>query len=371
MENDFYSALDKGDVEQAKKWRPESLTAKGGPRNFAPLVYVCLSRDGGEGLLETAKWLLANGADPNTSYDDPQWPANPLSCLYAASGLNNNVALTKLLLEAGANPNDGESLYHSTEHADLQCMKLLLAHGAKGNNALKHILDYEHEEGVRLLLEAGADPNELNERGETALHWAVRRERSARVLAALVRAGVNVDAKRADGRTAFALAKMNGQAETVMFLHRSGADMTLSPVDALLGACAQADGAGVKLMISSARPPLPLAAEYAGFLVEFAANNNAGGLQALLEMGVPVDARGEHGGTALHWACWKGNAKIVKVLLERGASLSLEDYTYHATPVGWFEHGLRNANPAGDYAEVRQMLIGAGALNVPVLPLGG
>jgi hypothetical protein len=42
-------------------------------------------------------------------------PHNPLSCLYGAAGLNNNPALTLALLEAGANPNDGESFYHSTK----------------------------------------------------------------------------------------------------------------------------------------------------------------------------------------------------------------------------------------------------------------
>jgi hypothetical protein len=57
-------------------------------------------------------------------------PDNPLSCLYAATGLNNNPALALALLEAGANPNDSESLYHSTEHRDLACLKLLLRHGA-------------------------------------------------------------------------------------------------------------------------------------------------------------------------------------------------------------------------------------------------
>ena len=50
----------------------------------------------------------------------------PRPCLYAAAGVNNNPALSRLLLEAGARPDDCESLYHSTEHADLVCMRLLL-----------------------------------------------------------------------------------------------------------------------------------------------------------------------------------------------------------------------------------------------------
>ncbi len=176
---DFYTALVLGDVERVKAMLGD-VKAKGGPRSCEPLIYVCFSRFTNEnsgradGCVETARFLLARGADANTAYDDPRWPANPLPCLYAATGLNNNVALARLLLDAGAKPNDGESLYHSTEHPDLRCMKLLLERGLTPNarsNALKHMLDYESEEGVRLLLAAGADPNDVNEQGETALHW--------------------------------------------------------------------------------------------------------------------------------------------------------------------------------------------------------
>jgi hypothetical protein len=72
----------------------------------------------------------------NTSFLPKDLPNNPLSCLYAASGLNN-ADLGRALLEAGTNPNDNESLHHSTEHPDLTCMKLLLGHGAKPNRAMR------------------------------------------------------------------------------------------------------------------------------------------------------------------------------------------------------------------------------------------
>src|SRR5437762_1944036 len=88
----------------------------------------------------------------------------------------------------GANPNDSESLYHSTEHRDLACVRLLLRHGATpaGTNALKHMLDREDIEGLKLLLASGANPNEVNDRGETALHWAVWRGRSMETIATLL-----------------------------------------------------------------------------------------------------------------------------------------------------------------------------------------
>ena len=69
-------------------------------------------------------------------------------------------------------------------------------------NALKHVLDREEIEGLKLLLAAGADPNETNDRGETALHWAVWRGRSEEIVRLLLAGGANLNTKRNDGRTA-------------------------------------------------------------------------------------------------------------------------------------------------------------------------
>jgi len=133
--------------------------AKSGPQNCEPLLYVCFSRYNSKAsqagdLAETARILLRHGADPNGFFTPDDLPNNPLSCLYAATGLNNNPALGVALLEAGANPNYSESRYHSTEHRDLACVRALLRHGATptGTNALKHMLDREDIEGLKLLL---------------------------------------------------------------------------------------------------------------------------------------------------------------------------------------------------------------------------
>ncbi|HEX4157761.1 MAG TPA: hypothetical protein VHY79_04740, partial [Rhizomicrobium sp.] len=100
-------------------------------------------------LRRCARILLEAGADPNQS-----WLHQPtgysLSALYGAAGKNHDHVLTKMLLDAGANPNDNESLYHSTETVDLTCMRLLLEGGARveGTNAVHHILDRDELEGL-------------------------------------------------------------------------------------------------------------------------------------------------------------------------------------------------------------------------------
>ena len=97
----FYVALVLGNadgVERALAETPELATSRGGPRNWEPLLYVCFSRFGD--MVETARVLLRHHADANAAYTPEDLPDNPLSCLYAATGLNNNPALAHALLEA-------------------------------------------------------------------------------------------------------------------------------------------------------------------------------------------------------------------------------------------------------------------------------
>jgi ankyrin repeat protein len=367
----LYPALVLGDAGRVKRTideSPEIIHANGGPRDCEPLVYVCFSRFAGrqsgraEALTNTARVLLERGADPNAFLTDEKWPGSRFACLYGASGLNNNPPLATLLLDAGAKPDDGESLYHSTEHRDLECLRLLLSRGAspRGGYVLKHMLDREEPEGTRLLLDAGAHPDETNAKGETGLHWAVWRGRSPEVVAALLDAGATIDARRADGRTAYALALQTGQIETARLLESRGCNTELSNLDRFLGACASAGSGDVSQLVKEAAS-LDVPAEYHRLLPDLASVHGVSAVRALLAAGVPVDARGEHGGTALHWACWKGYADLVEILLRNGASLQIEDTAFKARPPGWFSHGLRNCGERkGDYPAVARLLLAAG-----------
>ena len=363
----FYVALVLGDHQQVDRVLSETpflANAKSGPQNCEPLVYLCFSRYAnarsarGSQIAETARVVLRHGADPNTCFLAADLPNNPLSCLYAATGLNNNADLGLALLQAGANPNDGESLYHSTEHPDLACMKLLLRFGADPDraNALKHILDREDSEGLELLLDAGTNPNQANERGDTALHWAVWRGRSLEIITILLDRGANVNAKRKDGRTPYALAILGGQKEVAALLKLRGSRTDLSALDQFVEA---ASNPGQQV---TARPSISALPEYAHLVPHLAAVHNTAAVRGLLAAGLPVNARGEHGGTALHWACWKGYADLVKLLLDHHASLDIKDQSFQAPPSGWLHHGTQNCGESGgDYAEVARLLIAAGA----------
>jgi len=196
-------------LRQATRADPAWVNAPGGPLQLPPLVAVThssLLQVSGfrERLHRCAQLLLAAGADPNQRISS-RWPPAalsepdaryPLSALYGAAGRNHDPELTKLLLDAGADPNDGESLYHALE--SLACARLLLEHGARidGSNALYRSLDLDNAAALELLLRHGGDPNEparnppLTDWGSPLL-WAIRRRRSHRHVEALLQAGAD------------------------------------------------------------------------------------------------------------------------------------------------------------------------------------
>ena len=67
-----------------------------------------------------ARELLARGADPNVTFSNEY---GEMSALYGAAGVVHDPELTRVLLEAGADPDDGESVYHATEAASPACLR--------------------------------------------------------------------------------------------------------------------------------------------------------------------------------------------------------------------------------------------------------
>jgi hypothetical protein len=128
-----------------------------------------------------------------------------------------------------------------------------------------------------------------------------------------------------------------------------------------LGVCATAAPEELDGLLA-ARPEMAAPPGSERMVPDLTMNHRTQAVRALLAAGMPVNARGEAGATALHWACWKGYADVVELLLDRGASLTIEDEQFHGTAPGWFGHGVHNCHEGGgDYARVARLSIAAGA----------
>jgi ankyrin repeat protein len=98
-------------------------------------------------------------------------------------------------------------------------------------------------------------------------------------------------------------------------------------------------------------------------LAHAARNNETGVVRAMLKAGLPVDARGQHNATPLHWAAFHGNCEMVKTILPFHPPLEVTDGDFNGTPLGWAIHGSENGwyRQTGDYAGTVEALIQAGA----------
>lgn len=325
-----------------------NATVTGGPHGWDALTHLCFSRylrlDRGrsDGFLRAAEALLDAGASANTGWIEkdhqphPEWE----SALYGAAGVAHHPELTRLLLERGADPNDEETPYHSPETHDNRTLKILVESGKLSEDSLATMLlrksDWHDYDGLKLLLEAGADPNRMTRWHRTGLHQALQRDNALRNIEALLDHGADALLRiGGNGRSGVGIAVRRGRRDVLEMFERRGIPIELHGVERLIAACARDDAVGVR-SIADREPQLvrELRAEGGTVLAEFAGNGNTDGLRALLDLGVDVGAVYSDGdgyfdiarnSTALHVAAWRAQHATVRLLIERKAPIDAAD----------------------------------------------
>ena len=334
---------------------PQNATKKEAPYDGDALVYLCLSKylrldpARSAGFLRAATAMLDAGADPNTGFWSGGEHREFETALYGAAGVAHHAELTRLLLERGADPNDNETFYHAPETYENAALHVLVESGKMRPEFLTGMLlrkaDWHDYEGIKYLLEHGADPNRITIWGYTALHQTLRRDNDLRNIELMLEHGADPAIKTVTKiaahfppvgveRSATAIAAHRGRADVLELFERRGIPIDLAGVDRLIAACARSNAADVHAIVAG-EPQLAkeLLAQGGRLLAEFAGTANTEGVRMLLDLGVPVGALYEgdpyfdiaKDSTALHVAAWKAWHKTLKFLIERGAPINAED----------------------------------------------
>jgi ankyrin repeat protein len=311
------------------------------PYGAEPLVYLCLSKylrlDGTRtgGFLRAATALLDAGANPNAGF---LLKGEFETALYGAAGVARHVEMTKLLLERGADPNDVEVVYHSPETQDDTVLRILVETGKITAENLSRMLirksDWHDYEGVKYLLEHGADTTFKRGPGWSPLDHALERDNSLEIITLMLDHGADPTLVE-DGMTAIARAAREGRSDVLELFEKQGFPIELRGVDRLIAACAMGDAAKVRLIVE--REPHRVAEVVAmggALLAKFAGTGNLRGVRQLLDLGVDVRApfaEGDgyfdvpKGSLAIHVAAWRAQSAIVRLLIERGSPVDVPD----------------------------------------------
>ena len=364
--------------------RDPGLSTRRDPRfGWSPLHAVCASRwhqfepVRTSGLLGVARLLIEAGADPTARTSGQSLRADgwsPLRCAVAGANTGpSNRAIVELLLEHGATPNDHDMYLAGFAHDYHQLLPLLLERVPNlrviAEMALAAPISNDDVEGVRLLLQAGADPGRYaDDDGEVTpvACAAIRAGCSAALLELLLEHGADPNAAGPDGRSPQRLATAAGRPDLVEPLRRYGAVDEANDVDRFLFACRQADRQSAERRLSDDPGLLArLTADEQAAIVRAAEEGNAAAVALMLDLGFPLETRGgDFGSTALHAAAYSGSADVVRLLLERGADIEARDSNWNSTPLDWAGVGSGEQpenDPAADWVETVRVLLAAGA----------
>jgi ankyrin repeat protein len=333
---------------------PTAAIATAPPYGATALVYLCFSnylrldRSRTPAFVSAATSLLDAGADPNAGFRSTGDYPDFESAIYGAAGVAHNAALTRLLLERGADPNDDETPYHAPETFDNAALKVLVESGKLTEASLSMILlrktDWHDYDAIRWLLGRGIDPDFQTRWGKTALHNAILSDNDLAIVKLLLDHGANPAAvatcpergsPQRGHRTAIQMAARRGRGDVLEAFARQGVSIDLHGLERLLAACARHDAAAARSIAANEPHVLgELRTDGGRFMAWFAGVGNTEGVRLLLDLGLAVDAPFVEGeayfdvaphSLAIHVAAWRANHETLRLLIERGSPIDALD----------------------------------------------
>lgn len=338
----------------------------------SPMCFLGFSRrihavpDKADDMVAIAEMLVAHGASVNDGRPVSPESDHRLSVLYGAIGHADNMVLGQWLLDHGADPNDGESLYHATELGHHDGLRMLLAAGAdpRGTNALLRAMDFHDQAAVRLLLDHGARPDDFDETpvgGEQpwvvpALHQAARRMCDTEMIDLLLVAGAD-PGRLYQGGTAYGYARVHGNAALARAIEARGAVPDLTPEERLLAMAA--DGA---VPAATYVNPDKLPEAYRNIIRHILhLPGKLAHVQRLVAIGLEYDRPDAEGLTPVQLAGWEGLPEVLAYFLSLRPDLGHVN-NYGGTLLSTILHGAENCpdRAARDYLGCLRLVLEQG-----------
>ncbi|MDO9418937.1 ankyrin repeat domain-containing protein [Pararhizobium sp.] len=328
------AAGDSAEIARILKVSPHLVDRKGGPYDWAPLLYATYARLPGRSTLAAVGTLLAHGADADAHYmDDGSYRFTALTGAFGEGEAGNVrqpqhpdcMAVARLLLDAGANANDSQALYNRMFEPDDTCLALLLDYGLSADDRNNWLV---REDGKLV----ASSERVL----EYQLAWALQHKMPSRVRL-LVEHGVDIT-RPVNGRLPYEWALLGGDLALADYLVSRGATpVEMRDVDQLARACngslrveAEALAAASPSLVGRTQDAHP------ALLHEAAGSNAIGPVTLMLDLGFNVNKMTSR--TPLHEAALHGHMEMAALLIARGADTTLRDPYHHAPPLGWAEY---------------------------------
>jgi ankyrin repeat protein len=175
----------------------------------------------------------------------------------------------------------------------------------------------------------------VNEDGLTALMAAVHRNDPPELLAALIAAGADVNAKDTEGRTPLLIAIIRKNDKAIKTLIDAGVDLESPLRDGKTPLMVAASNNNFEAIIALIKAGADINAKDENCMTSLMAtvyNNNLEAIAVFLDAGVDINAKDKDGRTALSCAVWENNLDAVAALLSAGSDVSAK-YNDGKTPL--------------------------------------